>query len=61
MNKEELKTEKEFQQLKHKLVMERLEYERETNRIYHERELERGRIKNAEYRKNIELKMRSLK
>lgn len=41
---------------KHKLKMEELSYQRESDRLYHERELERGRIKNAEIRKNLAIK-----
>jgi hypothetical protein len=42
--------------IQHKLKMEELAYQRESDRLYHERELERGRIKNAEIRKNLALK-----
>lgn len=41
---------------KHKLKMEELAYQRESDRLYHERDLERGRIKNAEIRKNLAIK-----
>ena len=41
----------EFEQAKHKLKMEELEFMRESDRLHHERELERGRIKSAEIRK----------
>ncbi len=37
---------------KHEMKMKQLEFFRESNRIFHERELERGRIKWAEMRKN---------
>ena len=40
-----------FEQEKHKLKMEELEFMRESDRLHHERELERGRIKSAEIRK----------
>ena len=40
-----------FEQEKHKLKMEELEFMRESDRVHHERELERGRIKSAEIRK----------
>ena len=39
--------------IKHKLKMEELAYLRESDRLHHERELERGRIKTAEIRKNM--------
>ncbi len=37
---------------KHEMKMKQLEFFRGSNRIFHERELERGRIKWAEMRKN---------
>lgn len=49
-----IKQEKELAEFIHKLRMKELEYLRESDRIQHERLLERGRIKSAEIRKNIE-------
>lgn len=60
---EEFKEKKECLEFEHKcnlemheLKMKELVYHRENNRLFHERELERGRIKSAEIRKNIERK-----
>ena len=46
----------DLENLHHDLKMERLEHIRETERLKHEWELERGRIKNAEYKKNLMMK-----
>lgn len=40
----------------HKMRMEELEYARESKEIHHLHEMERGRIKTAEIRKNFERK-----
>ena len=57
--KELMRIQSEHDLVKHNLKMKEFEYQRESNRLFHERELERGRIKNAEYRKNLSLKERS--
>jgi len=51
-----MKIQSEHDLVKHNLKMKELEYSRESNRLFHEKELERGRIKNAEFRKNLLLK-----
>lgn len=43
----------ELIKLRHKLKMEELEFERATNKLFHEWNLERGRIKRAEDRKDF--------
>jgi len=40
----------------HKMKMEELQYARESEKIHHLHEMERGRIKTAEIRKNFERK-----
>jgi hypothetical protein len=45
-----------FDEKKHAMKMQELEYIRQTDNIRHEKELERGRIKSAEIRKSIERK-----
>ena len=49
----------EANKIKHKMKMEQLAFIRETDRLYHEKNLERGRIKNAEFRKNWAMKSQS--
>ena len=44
---------KELEEFKHKLKMEELEYQRKTANMVHQQHLEAGRIKNAEYKKNL--------
>lgn len=54
--KELIRLQTEADENKHKLKMDQLAFERESQRLFHERELERGRIKSAEIRKNLQRK-----
>ena len=45
---------KELEDYKHDLKMVQLEYARKTANMIHQQHLEAGRIKNAEYKKNLE-------
>lgn len=45
---------KELEDYKHDLRMKELEYQRKTANMVHQQHLEAGRIKNAEYKKNLE-------
>jgi hypothetical protein len=56
--KELISLQRESDHQKFKEKMEILSYERETDRLRHERDLERGRIRNAEIKKNLMLKER---
>lgn len=54
--KEFLELQAKFSVENHERTMEALKFRRESDRLFHERDLERGRIKFAEMRKNQQRK-----